>query len=78
MLTVTTPWAAYFSRELAAVVPDIPQGDYDNKRQNIAAGILQNVVSDAHALDVQAKPLHRCHRDPYRAIIDTADMRAAI
>jgi nucleotide-binding universal stress UspA family protein len=34
VLTVTVPWAAYFSRELAVLVPDIvvPQLEYDRKR----------------------------------------------
>lgn len=74
-LTVTTPWAAYFSRELAVVIPDvvIPQGDYDSKRENIAAGILQNVVADAHRVRVEVRALHRCNRDPYRAIIEAAE-----
>lgn len=74
-LTVTTPWAAYFARELAVVIPDvvIPQGEYDDKRETIAASILQNVVAEARGADVQVKSMHRCHRDPYRAIVDTAD-----
>ena len=74
VLTVTTPWAAYFSRELAVVIPEvvIPQGEYDYKREAIAACILQNVVADAHSAAVQVESMHRCHGDPYRAIIDTA------
>ena len=75
VLTVTTPWAAYFTRELAAVVPEvvIPKVEYDYKRETTAACILQNVVADARCCGVQAKSLHRCHRDPYRAIIDVAE-----
>jgi nucleotide-binding universal stress UspA family protein len=74
VLTVTTPWAAYFARELAVVIPEviIPQGQYDYKRETIAACILQNVVAEARTTGVETKSLHRCHRDPYRAIIDTA------
>jgi nucleotide-binding universal stress UspA family protein len=75
VLTVTTPWAAYFSRELAVVIPEvvIPQPDYDDKRESIAARILQNVVADAHSARVEVRSLHRCDRDPYRAIIETVN-----
>jgi nucleotide-binding universal stress UspA family protein len=75
VLTVTTPWAAYFSRELAVIIPDvvIPQPDYDDKRETIAACILQNVVADAHSARVEVRSLHRCNSDPYRAIIETAE-----
>jgi nucleotide-binding universal stress UspA family protein len=78
VLTVTTPWAAYFARELAVVIPEvvIPKGDYDYKRETIAACILQNVVAEARLAGVQVKSHHRCHRDPYRAIIDTAEHEA--
>lgn len=78
VLTVTTPWAAYFSRELAVVIPEvvIPQGEYDYKREAIAACILQYVVGDAHSAQVQVESMHRCHGDPYRAIIDTAAQEA--
>lgn len=74
VLTVTTPWAAYFARELAVVIPGvvIPQGDYDYKRESIAACVLQDVVADAHSARVEVRPLHRCNRDPYRAIVETA------
>lgn len=75
VLTVTTPWAAYFSRELAVVIPEvvIPQGEYDYKRETIAACVLQNVVAEARTAGVKASPVHRCHRDPYRAILATAE-----
>lgn len=74
-LTVTTPWAAYFSRELAVVIPDvvIPQGEYDYKRETIAACVIQNVVGEAHAAGLMVTPVQRCHRDPYRAIIEVAE-----
>ena len=60
--------------QLAVVIPEvvIPQGEYDYKREAIAACILQNVVADAHSAAVQVESTHRCHGDPYRAIIDTA------
>lgn len=75
VLTVTTPWAAFFSRELAVVVPEIiiPKGEYDYKRESVAACVLQSVVAEARSAEVEVKALHRCHRDPYRAIIDTAE-----
>jgi nucleotide-binding universal stress UspA family protein len=75
VLTVTTPWAAYFARELAVVIPEvvIPKSEYDYKRETTSACILQNVVTEARMSGVQVKSLHRCHRDPYRAIIDTAE-----
>jgi nucleotide-binding universal stress UspA family protein len=74
VMTVTTPWATQFSRELAVVVPDVivPKGEYDNKKQSIAAGILRNVTADAQRANVSAKALHCCHRDPYQAIVDAA------
>jgi nucleotide-binding universal stress UspA family protein len=77
VLTVTTPWAAYFSRELAVVIPEvvIPQGEYDYKRETIAACVLQNVVGEAHAAGVMVTSVHRCHRDPYRAIIEVAERK---
>jgi nucleotide-binding universal stress UspA family protein len=75
VLTVTTPWAAYFSRELAVIIPEvvIPQPAYDDKRETIAACILQNVVADAHSARVAVRSLHRCNSDPYCAIIETAE-----
>jgi nucleotide-binding universal stress UspA family protein len=75
VLTVTTPWAAYFSRELAVVIPEVvsPLPAYDDKRETIAACILQNVVADARSARVEVRSLHRCNSDPYRAIIETAE-----
>jgi nucleotide-binding universal stress UspA family protein len=74
VLTVTVPWETYFSREPAVVIPEvvIPQKVYDDKRGTIAACILQDVVADAHSARVKVRALHRCNRDPYRAIIETA------
>jgi nucleotide-binding universal stress UspA family protein len=75
VLTVTTPWAAYFARELAVVIPEvvIPKSEYDYKRETTAACILQNVVAEARMGGVNVKSLHRCHRDPSQAIIATAE-----
>ena len=75
VLTVTTPWAGYFARELAVVIPEvvIPKSEYDYKRETTAACILQHVVTEARLGGVDVKSLHRCHRDPYQAIIATAE-----
>jgi nucleotide-binding universal stress UspA family protein len=74
ILTVTIPWSTDFARELAVVVPEVvvPNREYDVKREAAAARILQQVVREAQAAGVRARPLHRCHRDPYRAIVATA------
>ena len=57
------------------VIPEvvIPKSEYDYKRETTSACILQNVVAEARLNGVQVKSLHRCIRDPYRAIIDTAE-----
>ena len=75
VLTVTTPWATYFSRELAVIIPEVvvAKGEYDFKRETIAACILQIVVADAHSARVEVRSLHRCNSDPYRAIIEAAE-----
>jgi nucleotide-binding universal stress UspA family protein len=74
VISVTIPWAAYFSREPAAVVPDaiVSQTAYEQKREAIAARTLQDIVSQAKGAGVAAKAVHRSQRDPYRAIIDVA------
>jgi len=75
VLTVTTPWAAHFAREVAVVIPEvvIPQASYDHERESVAACILQNIVADAHSARLEVHSLHRCNRDPYRAIIEAAE-----
>lgn len=74
VVTVTVPWAAYFARELAVIVPDavIPKTEYDYKREAIAASILRNIASEAQSADVPAKAVHRSHHDPHQAIIEVA------
>ncbi len=71
-LVVTLPWATYFSRELAVVVPDVvvPQAEYDRKRNASAACILQEVEMDARNAGVGITSIHRINRDPHRAIVD--------
>ena len=75
VFAVTTPWAAYFSRELATVIPDvvIPQMEYDLKREAAAAFILKDIVTDARSEHVRAKSVHRSEPHPYKAIIRTAE-----
>jgi len=51
----------------------IPKSEYDYKRETTAACILQNVVAEARLAGVPVKSCHRCHRDPYRAILATAE-----
>jgi nucleotide-binding universal stress UspA family protein len=74
IVTVTVPWAAYFARELAVVVPDIivPKMEYDSKREAVAACILQNVAADARCAGLAVKALHRSHQNPYQAIVEAA------
>ena len=56
-VAVTVPWAEYFARELAVVVPDVvvPEPEYDDKRNASAAGILQGVETDARSAGVDVK-----------------------
>jgi nucleotide-binding universal stress UspA family protein len=75
VVVVTIPWATYFARELAVVVPDIvfPEAEYEQKRKAIAADILDEVEADARMAGVAVKKVHRSHRDPSRAILDVAE-----
>jgi nucleotide-binding universal stress UspA family protein len=75
VVVITIPWATYFSRELAVVVPDIvfPEAEYEQKRNAIAAHILNEVEADARMAGVAMKRVHRSHRDPSRAILDVAE-----
>ena len=75
VVVVTVPWATYFARELAVVVPDIliPEVEYERKRDAKAAQILRDVEADAHTTGVAVKKVHRSHRDPHRAILDVAE-----
>jgi nucleotide-binding universal stress UspA family protein len=74
VVLVTLPWAAYFSREPAAVVPDaiVPEGSYEAGQDAIAARALQGVVGEARRAGVEARSVHRTEREPYRAIVDVA------
>jgi nucleotide-binding universal stress UspA family protein len=75
VVVVTVPWASYFARELAVLVPDIlvPEAEYEEKGNAKAANILWDVEADARSASVAVKKVHRSHRDPYRAILDVAE-----
>lgn len=74
IVTVTLPWDTYFSRELAVLVPDvvIPQTEYEQKRETIATEVMRRVWAEARSAGISAVTSHRCHRNPYQAIIDVA------
>src|SRR6187200_2710326 len=59
VVTVTTPWAAQFSRELAAVVPDVvvPEGEYERKAQVVATMMLERLAGVAKAAGVPCKTM---------------------
>ena len=73
-LVITVPWAAYFAREFAVVVPDVvvPQSEYDRKSATRAAGILQSVEMEARKADVTLNAVHRSHQSPHSAIVEEA------
>jgi nucleotide-binding universal stress UspA family protein len=75
VLTVTTPWEAYFAREIAVLVPEavVPQSDYELNREAAALSLLQDLVADARSANLQVKALRRSDRNPYQAILETAE-----
>ena len=75
VVVVTVPWATYFARELAVVVPSIifPEAEYETKRNAEAARILKTIEAESRATDVAVRGVHRRHRDPGRAILDVAE-----
>ena len=74
VVTVTTPWATQFSRELAVVVPDVivPESEYERKAHAAAATVLARIGEAAIAADVPCKTMHLRHRDPSLAILGDA------
>jgi nucleotide-binding universal stress UspA family protein len=74
VVTVTTPWATQFSRELAVVVPDVivPEREYERKAHAAAETVLARMSDAARAAGVPCKTLHLRHRDPSQAITDAA------
>ena len=74
-VVVTVPWATYFSRELAVIVPDalIPEAEYELKQNAMAENLLREVESEARSAGVAVTKVHRSHRDPYCAILDVAE-----
>jgi len=73
-LTVTTPWATQFARELAVVIPEVvlPEPEYEAKAGRAAEKVLQRIAKAAKAAQVPCTVLHLRHREPYLAIIETA------
>jgi len=74
VVTVTTPWDAQFSRELAVLVPDVvvPESEYERKAQAVAELLLERVGDAAEATGVPCKTMHVRHRDPSLAILGAA------
>jgi nucleotide-binding universal stress UspA family protein len=77
VVTVTTPWATQFSRELAVVVPDVivPETDYEQKAQAAAQGVLARISDAAKAADVPCEKMRLRHRDTHRAIIEASEQQ---
>jgi nucleotide-binding universal stress UspA family protein len=74
-VVVTIPWAAYFSRELAVIVPDIliPEAEYELKQNARAEDLLREVEDEARSAGVAVTKVHRRHRDPFCAILEVAE-----
>jgi nucleotide-binding universal stress UspA family protein len=74
VVVVTVPWAVYFARELAVVVPDVvfPEAEYEHRRNAKVARLLDAIEADARKAGVAAKGVHRSQSDPSRAILDVA------
>ena len=74
-VVVTIPWATYFSRELAVIVPDIliPEAEYELKQNARAEHLLREIEDEARSAGVAVTKVHRSHRDPYCAILDAAE-----
>ncbi len=75
VVVVTVPWAVYFARELAVVVPDIvfPEAEYEAKRRAEVARLLSAIEAGAIAAGIPVKGVHRCHASPSRAIVELAE-----
>ena len=73
-LVVTVPWATYFSRELAVIIPDalVPQAEYERQRKVSAAGILQGLESEARDAGIALTSVHGIHEHPYEAVVNEA------
>ncbi len=74
VVTVTTPWAARFARELAVVVPDVivDEQDYEGKAQAAAQRVLDRMGDAARAAGVPCTVLHLSRREPWLAIVEAA------
>jgi nucleotide-binding universal stress UspA family protein len=78
IVTVTTPWAAHFARELAVVVPDVivDEKAYEEKAKAAALAVLRRAGDVAKAAGVACATLQLSHREPWLAIVETAGERA--
>jgi nucleotide-binding universal stress UspA family protein len=78
IVTVTTPWATQFSRELAAVIPDVivPEGEYERRARVAATVLLERLADVAQTAGVPCKTIHVRHRRPSAAILDAAKAQA--
>jgi nucleotide-binding universal stress UspA family protein len=78
VVTVTTPWATQFSRELAAVVPDVivPESEYERKATAAATALLERLAEVAQAAGVACNTIHVRHRRPSAAILDAVKAQA--
>ena len=74
VVTVTTPWATQFSRELAVVIPDVvaPEREYERKAHAAAEAVLGRISVVAATADVPCKAIHVRHREPSLAILGAA------
>jgi nucleotide-binding universal stress UspA family protein len=74
VVTVTTPWASQFARELAVVVPDVivDEKAYERKAKAAAESLLATMREAATAAGVPCTALHVSHREPWLAIVDAA------
>ena len=79
IVTVTLPWDAYFSRELAVVIPDvvIPQAEYEKKRETTATEVMRRVWTQARSAGLSPVAENRRHRDPHQAIIRYFSLNSA-
>jgi len=78
IVTVTTPWATQFSRELAAVIPDVivPEGEYERRARVAATVLLERLADVAQTAGIPCKTIHVRHRRPSAAILDAAKAQA--
>jgi len=74
VLSVTIASAAQCVHEFTSVIPEVvmPQTGYADQRKAAAMQLLQNLAAEARLARLEVKSVHRSHRDPCRAIVETA------